>query len=359
MSDFDRRVAQLLDDVVPEPPRTLNPAAIRAGQLTDGRRSRPIRTGLAVAAAVLVVAGIVAAIVATRGPSHAPLAVGPQTSPVPQTSGGATIAGPASLESPREITLHAVEHLLAAAPVLPGAVPSAHAPVAALRVAAFTPGETDLVRRTTWATAPGTVVQALGYFAAHLPAEFTQSMTSHSGGAGGREVYSRTFAAGSGWQRPAVYTGLEITISAVRTSTGVAIRLDADAAWLTPRSPASYVRHPTGARVVIRRDGFAPTVRRTLTARGAARLAHLINDLHVPTSGVFNCPETFLGHQDDLISFETPRGVIRVDVGADGCRFVTVHGSHVKQVLSGYIGRTDANAVVLRLLGLPPGYGTH
>lgn len=360
MSDFDRRMAQLLDDAVPEPPRTLNPAAIRAAQLTDEGRSRRVRAVLAGAAVVLVVAGIVAVVAVIGGPSRAPLAGGPNNPSGPQASADATMAGPGFVrDSPRESTIHAVDRLLAQAPALPDAIPSADAPVAALRQPPFTPGETNLVRRTKWATASGTVRHALDYFATHLPAGFTQGRSSHSGG-GGAQVYSRSFDAGPGWQRPDLYTGLEITISAVRTATAVAIRIDADAAWLTPQLQGSYIPgYLIGARVVIRREGFAPTVRRTLTVPDAAALAHVINDLHVPTSAQFSCPATFPGHQDDLLVFETRHGAVRVDIDADGCRSVAVHNGRVNQQLFGYLHGTTVDRRVLQLIGLPPDYGRH
>jgi hypothetical protein len=358
MSDFDRRLAQLLDDAVPQPPRALDPGVIQAGQLSDGRTSRPARTMLAVAAAVLVVAGIVTAVVVTRVPSRAPLAGGPQTSAGP-TPAGPTLGGPDTATSRREITVHAVERLLATAPVPPNAIPSAHAPVAALRRPPFTPGETNLVRRTKWATAPETVDAALEYFAARLPKGFTPAMSSHSGGGGARRVYSRSFDVDSTWRNPAVYTGLEITMTAVRMSTGVGVRIDADAAWLTPRKPGSYLPQKlTGTRIVIRRDGLAPTVRRTLTVAEAAVLAHLINQLNVPTSGGFSCPAILPGHQDDRLIFATSGGTFRVDVAADGCRAVTVHGPRATQTLFGYVHGKSVDTAVLGVVGLPRNYGS-
>lgn len=347
MSDFDSRMGQLLDDAVPQPPRTLNPESIRAGRSTD-RRS-PLRTVLAVAAAVLVVAGVVAVVIATRGPDRKPAAAAPQTSTAPEPRGN----------SPRAVTVRAVDRLLRAAPALPGSVSSAGPPSAVLRNGMSTPASPNLIRRIEWSTVPGSVHDALAYFAAHVPSGIRPAGSGRYTDHGVTKVYSRSYhAVGSGWRHAGTYTGLELSIVAGQLGDHVGVGIYADAIWLPPRPSNSYVPPDvTGATVVIVREGVARTVHRHLDKSDARRLARIVNGLSVPAPGVRSCPMALVGRQEDIVRFAHSTHTT-VTVTATGCREVDVTvGGKQKARLNDYLKRTDVNAIVLKMIGLPPGYG--
>jgi hypothetical protein len=118
-----------------------------------------MRAEAAVVAVVLVIAGVVTAALATRGPGRAPVATGPRTSATSEPHGN----------SPRAITVRTVDRLLAAVPVLPGSEPRAAAPAPEIRGGYSTPNTPDVVRRIQWSVAPGDMDDVLAYFAAHLP----------------------------------------------------------------------------------------------------------------------------------------------------------------------------------------------
>jgi hypothetical protein len=355
MSDFDGRMAQVLDDAVPDPPRTLNPAVIRAGQLTGETRSRRVRAVSAVAAVVVLVAGIVAVIAAIGGPNHAPVAFGTGT------GAGGTTAGPGPIaESPREITIHAVDRLLAVAPAIPGAVPRSHAPAAHLGTALGHAGSPNLVARTAWWVVPSvTTEHVLQYFDTHLPAGFRGGHNNRAIGTGGWEVICHGYSPSREWNRTADYIDMELSISVMQIDNNVAVQVTADAIWLPPRGHNSYVPMDfTGAQVVIRREGFAPTVRRTIPRRDAAQLAKLVNRLAVPPPGLRFCPAEFAG-QYDVVRFDGAAHV-SVVVSTTGCPSVTVRkGGRSVAYLKPGTGGVSVNAVVLHLLGLPRDYGTH
>src|SRR6516225_1077525 len=58
MTDFGDRLARALHDAVPEPPRELDPGAIRAGATQHGRRKRLLAPALAAAAVAAVAIGV-------------------------------------------------------------------------------------------------------------------------------------------------------------------------------------------------------------------------------------------------------------------------------------------------------------
>jgi hypothetical protein len=338
MTDLDERLAQVLRDAVPPPPRVLDATAIRSHASAGAHRRRMLAPLLAATAVVAIVAGVALAVHQTR------------TSGRPSADGDRR-TGPVS---PRAATERIVERLLAAAPTLPDATAVEHSPVAALDQPASTPASTNLIRRTRWWTASGNIAAALQFFQDNAPAGLAVGGSSSSNAP---VVQALTFdAIGRQWRRPAVYTELELEVTVTRLDGGVAIRVDAMAIWLPRR--VSNQRIPLSVRsvdVVVDRHGSAATVRRTLGRRDARSLATLINRLAVLTPGPRYCPMN-RGFTDTL-TFHAQRGDIVVRADVDGCATLTVQVNGVRRgpVLQG--GRVVDRAVT-RFLDLPANYGS-
>jgi hypothetical protein len=251
--------------------------------------------------------------------------------------------------SPYSVTVRAVRRLLAAAPAPRDAHPADDPP--ALRKAATTVASPNFVDRSRSWTAPGSTSAALAYLRAHLPAGLTADGRGSEYGPDRPTVYTiQGDATGDRWRRPLVYTGLQLEFSVVRHGHGIAVRVDAQAVWLPPRSAAEHV--PANARavtVVVRRTGGTPTVRRTLGASKARSLAALVDRLPVSEPGTVNCPMD-RGFTDTLTF-----GAVRVTAQVGGCEYVTVTSHGTRQPTLDGGGRIDR--AVTSALGLPRDYG--
>jgi hypothetical protein len=327
MNDLDQRLARVLQDVVPHPPRPLDAAAIRRGR---ARRARLVRVlAPALAAAVVVAVAVVGALLAGSPRHHQPA-----DKPAPQ-------------HTPYADTLRAVERLLNAAPVLPGADVVDHAPTPALQQPFMQPGSPNDVDRIRWWTAPGTVNAALAYFRAH-PAPGVVKWTSEGRG---NPIHSLLFnASGAQWTNPTAYAVPGLFISVVQLGDHVAVRANAHAVWLPQRTPAEQIpMNVTSVDVILDRHAYAPRITRTLAAPAARSLATVVNSLPVEIPGG-RCPAD-IGFTDTL-TFHTPTTVIRVAVEVEGCQPVTVTrpGGAPQPVLSGG-GRL--NHALITTLGLP------
>jgi hypothetical protein len=357
---MDERLAQLLDDAVPQPPREIDPKSLRTEAVRGPRRG--LLAPVLAAAAIVAVAVTIAALVGRDAPAHTP-----SGRSAPARPAGRTSQPPSSIDAgenerqhaadlvARDVTAEVVPRLLAAAPVVPGATRVAHAPVKALRQPMETPASPNLVRRTRWWTAPGTMADAIAYYGAHPPGGTKKDGSSTAAGPGGTTAEGVSFGPSGGrWLRPTVYTELELLVSVAPTAHGVAIRVDADAIWLPQRTPAEHIPGDvTSVHVVVDRNGHPVTVRRTLRAAEARSLATVVNGLPVSTPGEFSCPADFGGQ--DRLTFHGARGDVQVDADTSGCAGVTVgRQSEHNPPLSG--GRTLDHAV-LRALGLPANYG--
>jgi hypothetical protein len=132
------------------------------------------------------------------------------------------------------------------------------------------------------------------------------------------------------------------------------VRIDTDAIWLPQRTAGQRVPLTvTSVDVVVDRNGYAQTVRRTLPAGDARALASLVNGLHVETPGIFSCP--MMRGFVDTLTFHTAQGSVTVRADADGCTPVTIEGSARRgPTLS---GGALVDRAVLHLLDLPRNYG--
>jgi hypothetical protein len=257
--------------------------------------------------------------------------------------------------SPRVSTERVVARLLAAAPTVPGATAVQNSPTAALDQAMFTPRSPNLVRRTRWWTAPGTTAAAIDYIRSNPPPGLTPSGSSISGGTGPTLQGLSFNATGSGWQRPGLYTGLELVVAVTPSGGGVAIRVDAEAIWLPQRGEGQRIPlNVSSVTVVLDRHDSAPTIHRTLGAADARSLAAIVNHLAVSAPGASSCPMD-RGFTDTL-TFHDTRGNIVVRADPAGCTPVTVllNGQQSGPTLQG--GATVDQAVT-RALGLPRNYG--
>jgi hypothetical protein len=86
VTDFDDRLARVLHDAVPEPPRELDPSAIRVGATRHGHRTRLLAPALAAAAVAAVAIGVPLA-GHQLGMQHQP---GPRRPAVPSPPAGFT-----------------------------------------------------------------------------------------------------------------------------------------------------------------------------------------------------------------------------------------------------------------------------
>ena len=344
MTDLDEGLARALDEAVPPPPHDLDPESLR-GASPPERRPRLLAPVLT-AAAMVAVAVTIAAL---AGPNTSPRPPSTPFGPVSR-SGVTSAPPPGPVANPQQITARAVTRLLAKVPSLPGAKPVDHAPVPVLRKP-MTEWAGNRVHRTRWWLASGSVVDALAYFTAHPAAGTKSSGSSSAGGPNGTTEQGLSFAAsGPEWERPTVYTGLEVDVAVAPAPGGVAIRVDVQAAWLPQRTAAEHIPNDvTSVDVVVVRGDPAATVRRTLNAADARSLAAVVNGLPVDV-GHISCPLMVAG--SDTLTFHSAAGDVRVDAGTSGCQVVTVgpRSAHNPALSGG--GAVDQ--AVLRALGLPP-----
>jgi hypothetical protein len=335
MTDLADRLVRMLREAVPQPPHTLDPGGMRAGDSRRAHRRRVLAPALAAAAVVAVAVGVLLAVHQPGGQRDADRATGSV--------------------SPRDTTEQVVARLLAGAPTVPGARAVDNSPTDALDQPMEEPASPSLIRRTDLWTAPGTTGAALEYIRSHLSPGFTPNGSSSWGGTG-PAVQGLSFdASGRRWQRSGLYTGLELLVSVTPFGGGVAIRVDAEAMWLPQRGVDQRIPLSVGSvNVVVDRYDSAPTVHRTLGAANARSLAATVNHLAMYPPVVRHCPMD-RGFTDTLI-FHAVRADIVVRADVDGCSSVTVrvNGHQSGPTLQGG-GAFDQ--AVTRVLGLPREYG--
>jgi hypothetical protein len=201
MSDFEARFAQALHDAVPDPPRELEASAIGTARRRRSRRFLAPALAVAVVVAVAVAGALMVA-------AHR------------------SVNRPATDNSPTAATLRAVQRLLEAAPVLPDAVEVDHAPVTALRQPFESVASTNLVARTRWWTAPGSVAAALAYLNAHS-GPGTVGVGSVVSNWTGRSTVVRLVdftPTGGQWSKPGVFSDLKLNIALIQDGDHVAVR---------------------------------------------------------------------------------------------------------------------------------------
>ena len=248
-------------------------------------------------------------------------------------------------------TLGRLDSILAAAPVLPHSAPDSRPPLATLARAPYIEGTGgDVLTRTRWITAPGSIDSAVAYYQVHRPAWATSwGISGPIAGDPSIELYC--FGSNvPAYQQPA----LDLTI--VKYAGGVAVRLSASAIWNPTRPTQEYVTGVTAVEITVLRPGRAPTVHRTITGTLANRLAQLLDasPTGVSPPGPRECGPINANDFYDNLVFHTASGTITaidhvlglcssVTLSADGAATTTVQG--------------DLNSEVLVALGLPLRYG--
>jgi hypothetical protein len=314
-------------------------------QLTESHRPRRALQIVLVVATVSVVAGVSAAIVASRHSSTQP--------PGPGSSVGPTGTATASADPNFALTLQLVERILAAAPTLPGAVPAGQAPTTALSTPANSPADGNLTARTAFWTAPGTMSAAIAYFKANPPTGMKLTGTMTGGNANGNTGTGTVDEQGVTFEGPSTTTSqspqLEITV--VPLGGGVGVRVDAMAIWIPTKPASEHIGTVTSVDITVDRRASAPTVRRILTGAPAQRLADAVDALPVGTTSVRFCALD-RGFSDDLVFHAGARTIHVVNrVGGCGGVRVTV-GRAAQPELSGSV-----DPLVTKELALPANYG--
>lgn len=220
--------------------------------------------------------------------------------------------------SNKSIAWRKLRRVLAQAPVLPGGRAVRHSPVPALDKAPQTIGSPNFLEVTGWWTAPGTVSEALDYLRGHPPAGLRAS--GHGTFTSPGVVVETLLFDG---QPTGAYNQLTLVVAVTPRGDGVAVRVDAEAAWLPRRTAAEHIDGTlTSVDVSVTRPGVAPTVHRTVRGRRAQMLATVVNQLPVQPPGAFSCPID-RGYTDTLLfHVDGPDVLMRAEV--EGCGTVQV-----------------------------------
>ena len=248
-------------------------------------------------------------------------------------------------------TLSRLDSILAAAPLLPHSAPESHVPSAALARAPYIEGTGgDVLTRTRWITAPGSIDSAVAYYQVRRPAWATSwGISGPIAGDPSIELYCFGSNAPA-YQQPA----LDLTV--VKYARGVAVRLSASAIWNPSRPTQEYATEVTAVEITVLRPGRAPTVHRTVTGTLANRLAQLLNasPTGVGPPGPRECgPINAMDFHDDLV-FHTASGPITAIVHVLGiCSSVTLSAAGAATTTV----QGDLDIEVLVALGLPLRYG--
>lgn len=305
--------------------------------------------------AAAVVVAVAVTVVLLRHPST------PTTTPAAQHNEGhphpSPTAGPPrdTPGSPRDNAVAAAQRLLATAPTVPDSTHVVHAPAPGLRHP-ISGSSGNCVDRAHWWIAPGTVHAALSYFRAHLPAGLSWEGGSSSSGPNTATVKGLFFgASGPRWSSPDL-ASLQLQITAVQLGSSVGIRVDAQSVWLHRRTAAETIpMSVTTVDVVVARPGKDTTVRRTLGATAARRLARIVNRLRVGISGARSCPADF-GASDRLTFHASATEIVAIAEVA-GCETVGISADGKAQP---YLqGTPGVDRAVLAAMHLPPHYGEH
>jgi len=260
--------------------------------------------------------------------------------------GSALATSPTSSNAVRTRAL--VQHLLHTAPTLPGAHRASSAPAPALGGADPAHAERHFVGAHTWWRAPQSPAAAKRYLHRHRPTG-TSVSTGETTGRSGVAVWSIEYARNdTGY----AYQPL-VEISLVPLGSGVAVRVDAHALWLTPKPASDTVTGAESASVTLHRPAVSAR-HGHLGPKAAEHVAALIDGLHLWPPVALPCPAS-LPHTSDVVVFTTRTGTVRATIRPTGCATVTlvVHGRKQPPLFGG----SDADAAILRALHLPADYG--
>lgn len=232
---------------------------------------------------------------------------------------------------------------------------SASAPSASAASASGSAGS-DLVVRTAWWRAPGTMDSVLAWVKAHPPKGL--SLTGAGASSGPSGITSR-FYEFSLPPVPGVLLSRSLYVSVASDGPDrTALRVDSEVAWLPAKPAAEHI--PASARLVTitavpgASAGRVRHVHRpvTITSRAVvAKIATVVDDLPLMPPGVFSCPAgNGLGLR---LAFRAVKGgpvLAQVTAEANGCGTVTleVGGKHMPALWGG----ARMTQQVLRLAGI-------
>jgi hypothetical protein len=202
--------------------------------------------------------------------------------------------------TPKQLAERDVAERLAAAPLPPGTRRVDHLPKTLhLNGPGEEPATPNLVDRGAQFVTSMGAAPALAWVKAHPPAHAKQSLTSSFESKGEVLVHEIGFE----WARqPSVRERVLLVAVAARPGGGAAIRVDAQAVWVTPHPAAAKV--PAGARLLeleYAHRGEGPRSA-TVTDRGeVAEYAALIDGAEAAQPGESSCPE--LGSNPPRLTF--------------------------------------------------------
>jgi hypothetical protein len=180
----------------------------------------------------------------------------------------------------------------------PGARRAFDSPAPILDEALGTRGEPNLVQRSEWLVAPGSIRGTVRWFRAHAPAD---SYLEQRGDLGSSEELGRSLWFDVSERSRRVY-GPSVIAAITRVPGGmVGIRLEVQQVWITPHPAAAKV--PSAARVlyVSRASGGGKPRWQVIRApRRVRMIAHVIDQLPAAQPQVLYCPEDFGGHHVEV-----------------------------------------------------------
>jgi hypothetical protein len=241
---------------------------------------------------------------------------------------------------------------------LPGAKPLTQPPLGWLNGGLSTPSYTDLLTPkaydmsgATWWTAPGTVDAAFTYFQA-LNMKSLRLTPGEIADAGYRAGSTTAVTELSKFLPSGLaHNALDLTYLIEKTSTGVAIRVNASTQWLPSHPSAAYLP-ATVSSVNVAIYGKS-VVRRSLSAPAIATIAATLNNLTGATNNQASCYSAGLIGKDAMSFVAVGRTTsIFIDPGCDYVR-VSGPGSAKIVLLGGHL----LDSVIRQTLGLPQNTG--
>jgi hypothetical protein len=151
-----------------------------------------------------------------------------------------------------------------------------------------TPATPNLVDRGAQYVASMGAAKALAWFKAHPPAGARQLGTGTSGGRGTVTINDVTFESD---ELPAIRERRLLIAVAARPGGGAAVRIDAQAVWVTPHPKAAVV--PSAAKMLeleYAHRGESPRTATVTKAAEVAAYAHLIDTAEAAQPGTVSCP---------------------------------------------------------------------
>lgn len=221
--------------------------------------------------------------VAAGGIAH--LALTPErVTPQPAASVGATVDPHISVTETR------LDEISSQINLPPSALEQDRAPVPELIPLGQSPGTANVLTRTRWFVAPGTVAEATAYLVAHPPPGLSYRGPGAAIYPDGRERTELSFL--NLEEANVAYTSDQLTVSLFGTASGVAGRFDAQAVWLPTRSENTLVPLPVTSVDVFRSSGIVESAKAALTGEAAANLGRLVNSMRAANPGLRSCPQS-------------------------------------------------------------------